>query len=395
MSLMAFLTYFPATRWVWNRIASRLARKLWLTVGSAVFLVFAVIQIQQIIFRYRAEQLLADIQSISMRRTTFDQAGVILSRWSGSGQYAIPCARQHCDIQLSLSEPNRFYQSPILLHVYRLLGGHDAQVSAGVRVRNGFVWGERYVVVVGVSLINEDYGLIGLLETSWGPEHLNDHPEYRLGWPSACSSCIAVFARFTPYAEQSDIRRLGQFNLSCLTRWRPCRTKGDIMPAVMAEIKQRENNTIEVNERGCDLQGIRITGRDAENAAIVDVADVHGDSENLPYQPQIFQVRLVQRLKRASFWEVGTKRSVAVAEQLHTGDRIILLFSKNDQGIPVPDSFPGECGAVPYNKNTLSMVDIGISQDDRVDPLSEYSDVKYRKFSDPPGSPPPPVPSAN
>ncbi len=63
------------------------------------------------------------------------------------------------------------------------------------------------------------------------------HESYWIGWPGGCEICIAIDVRFQAGASPDDIRRVGRFDFSCLTRWlKPCREKGDIMPGAWAQV---------------------------------------------------------------------------------------------------------------------------------------------------------------
>jgi hypothetical protein len=67
------------------RMFPRLARILLrgvLGLARIVVLLVATLQIQQRVFRYRAEQLYEDLTAIQVRRTTFEQLGPTLQRWT-------------------------------------------------------------------------------------------------------------------------------------------------------------------------------------------------------------------------------------------------------------------------------------------------------------------------
>jgi hypothetical protein len=60
------------------------------------------------------------------------------------------------------------------------------------------------------------------------PTYVIDGPDGGLGWFGGIS---AGGVMFTPDANPADVRRFMQFDFSCLTRWHPCVTRGDIMPS--------------------------------------------------------------------------------------------------------------------------------------------------------------------
>jgi hypothetical protein len=111
------------------------------------------------------------------------------------------------------------------------------------------------------------------------------------------------------------------------------------------------------------------------------------------------QVRLVERIKRASFWEPGAARTVTTygttelppidgTADVRPGERLIILFGRNtlDPGV---QTIP--CGVVPYTAENLAVVRRGTAQDERVPPLVEYQNgFQPGKLSDVPKLPPAP-----
>jgi hypothetical protein len=118
-------------------------------------------------------------------------------------------------------------------------------VQGSVFVQDGLVWGKGFSLFLdvpagtGQKALAAGYGytLIGRAETvsrfsfpitSW--PQLTLHPCYTVSTPSGCTACLAAIVRFTPFADPSDVARLMDFNLACLTRQVACRTREDVMP---------------------------------------------------------------------------------------------------------------------------------------------------------------------
>lgn len=91
---------------------------------------------------------------------------------------------------------------------------------------------------------------------------------------------------------------------------------------------------------------------------------------------QVSKVRLVRKLKGASFWDVGTIRDVrvfagTVSRTPHSeprdvipGTRFILLFTHRHWGGPTgPEVWLDSCGAVPLTEQNLDEVQRGIEED--------------------------------
>jgi hypothetical protein len=406
-----------------RRVFLHLARSvLYALLGlvMVLLLVAGKAQIEQRVFRHRAERLLNDMLSIQLRHTTFEQLSPLLGRWREFVTYDIPCSKRHCDLRVEFRQPSHMRDSDskffaIFRDFYQLLGGRASGVFAEINVRNGFVWGESYGIGVEVPPFADTDGykaseLTGEISTVPRAEpwrlvwpNLRRPPEYEIGGRTAFKGRADVWVRFTPYADPADIRRLSQFNFSCLARLRPCRTGEDIMPAAMAEIsKEKHHNWSGSEEPVCDLPAIRVISRDAENAAVVDVVDNRRDPRYNSDPNRVLGVRLVERVKRASSWTPGAKVYIDVGDPLalapidglakvRAGDRLIILFGWQSASSIVPKAEAEMCGVVPYTENNLAVVRAGASEDDRVPPLVEYDPQFHpRRLSDPPEPPPPP-----
>ena len=60
--------------------------------------------------------------------------------------------------------------------------------------------------------------------------------DYVVGRPGGCEGCVAVYSKFTPFADPAVVRGLMDFNLDCLTRLLQCRVAIDIMPSVWKQV---------------------------------------------------------------------------------------------------------------------------------------------------------------
>jgi hypothetical protein len=262
-------------------------------------------------------------------------------------------------------------------------------VTANVLVFNGLIWEKGFSLNVAVPpehgpeapFSGYGYTLIGSSEgvsrfSPYSPAPA-DHPYYTVGTPAGCTGCLAVYARFTPYADPSDASRLMDFNLECLTRWNPCRQKEDVMPSVWRQYLA-ERQVTDNSMRKCTYP-LQWHARDSANAAIVEV--VSNRVENGSYPFQVSTVRLVRRLKDAAFWEIGKTREVRVftgtisltrknsPTDLSLGSKFIILFQhRHDAGPSGPEVWLEPCGAAPFNSANLEAATLGIEQDFAVAP---------------------------
>lgn len=227
--------------------------------------------IGQHVFRRRVERLLAAVRSIELRKTSWEDAQERLSEWKRQTRYDPACDARECLFRIVLMDPMAVFvgqscdwldnyfrwrlrlhysEGPFvrielgLLQVCLRLGGHPGRVTVSLEMRDGKVSGES--VFVSVEAYGHPIGWSGdfrqefsLGARFYSVDHLPtkydlgfklDHPEYEISW-HPCTVCALGIVVFTADAAANDIGRLTQINTACFTRWRPCLTQADIMPA--------------------------------------------------------------------------------------------------------------------------------------------------------------------
>jgi hypothetical protein len=255
-------------------------------VGISGVLVITLIacQVEQQIYRSRAELLFSEIQSLESGKTPWLEAKRKLDHWARISNVSNKCDSSECSVQITLVEPVYGFLSRSLVFVhldddlrwllrlsydqgpfvrivstlskgYMAIGGRPAKTTAAVGMRDGFVtsiafwvnietywhdipkadskrWFE-YTLIGGIQSIPRlDYG-----KTLDG-EQFTRHPKYLISRPGGCEGCVEGYINFTADADPADIRRLMKFDLSCLTRIRPCLDQSDIMPVAWAQYQQ-------------------------------------------------------------------------------------------------------------------------------------------------------------
>lgn len=359
------------------------------SVLAIALLLAAAIQIQERILRYRAERLLQDILAIELRHTTFKQVGDLAAKWNGFASHNVPCSKEYCDFSIEFRTPayGRLYLK--IAKAYWLLGGRPGRVFASIQVRNGFVWGETYMLSVASSI--GGYNLIGEIATVPATEIATDvwppsrrHAEYTIDAPEPGG---AVWVHFSPYADPADIRRLAEFNFSCITGLIFCRTPEDIMPLAMKEsVKERV-------WQSCDSQLIQILSREADDillAEIIQKAPLPPDEPDY----ELVRARLLERIKRGTSWQAGQLLTIPVGKKLRikSGDHVIVLVSGYLSSL-FPQVGTDTCGLILATDENLALVREGAARDERVAPLIAYShEYLPHKFSEAPPPPPPPPP---
>ncbi len=387
-----------------------------LSLCALLFLTLLASQAEQHLFRRRAELLLSHAQSLELRKTSWQEALVQFQRWGANREFGKQCDSHECSLQITLNEfvfdfltrENLFVKlddyfrwrlklsydiGPFVrieqsfLHAYIRVGGRPARIIANIGMRDGIVWSK------GISVWIETYGHpaewsrnerfeFSLLADahsvrrfrsydgqSFNPQ-LALHPNYMIGRPGGCTICVMGWTKFTPYADSADANRLMQLDLSCLTRWRPCVTQGDIMPAAWAQYLA-EGPRVDASWRqlACSSSVIEVLGRESDNIISGEVTGYREKVNSCGYPEGIASVRLFDRLKGAGDWNVGDTRDVSMPSQpgwaeanLRRGDRLILFGGWGRPGeISVESDLP--CAPLPASETNLSLVRRGIDED--------------------------------
>jgi hypothetical protein len=386
-----------------------------LILCTVLFLLLAASQIEQRLFRRRAEILLSQLQSLELRKTSWQDAEIQLQRWVPNRVIDGPCNVHSCSLQVTLDEfifaffvqRNPFVKlddylrwrlklsyntGPFermehsLLQTYLRVGGRPARVIAKVGMRDGtvwskgfYVWVETYGHPVGWSgnwrmeftLIASAYSVSRFERGFGGPidSQLMLHPYYSIGRPSGCTICVNGWAIFTPYAAPADVYRLMQMDLSCLTRWRHCLIQSDIMPVAWAQyLAERSLLDRSNGELSCSASFLEILGRDSTNIAIVEILKQHEKVERRGDGLEEANVRLLKKLKGVADWNVGETREVSlwggIGESmiLPAGRQLILSRRRGPSTETWTISLP-TCPITWVNETNLSHIRSGIGQD--------------------------------
>jgi hypothetical protein len=390
----------------------------------------ATVPIQQRIFRYRAEHLLTDIQAIELHKTSWSQAQNLMRRWGEWSHYDGACTAENCRYAITLADTGSGAIRPddygwtqkavrvvVGSPVYRWLGGRPGTFFAGFIVQDGTIWRtylhlnvevpprtwsrdddwgyELIVAAQSRSSLNRDSSPRGSHWILGGDDQLATHPYYKAGRPGGCEICMSTEVTYSSATPQSEIRSLTAFDLSCLTRWRPCQRVEEILPAARPwHLYQLDGDPPEPSPalpKPCDIP-VWALGRDAASILAVNVlsmSEVKNQYDGSLYEKA--EVRLTEILKGKTPWNAGT---ILVAYP-YSGERInpplnppevlvpgrrylaLVLYSFNPNrwdNDPTPpgtiDGVPGisleRCGVVDDTPQNRLELQRGISQNDQL-----------------------------
>jgi hypothetical protein len=394
----------------WPRPLRRALLAVFLSSCSLVFLALATSQIEQRIFRRRAERLLAELQALELRKTPWPDAQRQFRHWGANAKLDDHCNAQECSVEIALIEPVYAYVSHrnlfsflddylrwrlklsydtgpfvraegALFHAYLVAGGRPARVAAHMGMREGIVWNKGFWVYLETyahSVPDVWEGVYGLYASTYSVPRFDRydsrdpqlllHSNYVVGRPDGCEICVAGWAKFTPYTNPDDAHRLMRLDLSCLTRVHPCRTQQDIMPDGWTQyLAERQQVDGMWGQKTCSAPVIEMLGRDGANIIRGEIASYKEEHDGKVSWRGHAGVKLLEKLKGGGNWKVGDTHEMGVfrrADQtIRPGDRFILVFDERQWFDTVPYDTSSGCSPLPLNQTNLDLVLRGIGQD--------------------------------
>ena len=391
-----------------------------LFLGLCVLFALALlaIQIEQHLFCRRAERLLAEVQAIELRKTPWHEAQAKLQHWGTARVPYLPCDAHQCTLTITQVDfvTRKIFQNGIFVRLddyfrwrlkltyntgpfergmlamfraYMRMGGHPAKIAVEIDMRDGTVWSKGISVGIETYASNGpwtasdggrvQYTLVAsaqtvprfrYFETGLYELQLALHPDYEIGRPGGCEICVMGWVKFTPYAASADVRRLMQFDLSCLTRWHPCLDQNEIMPVAWKQYvaeDARVNATSGVNS--CPASAVEMVGRDSTHIALGEVVEYHEKTDRWGNPERTAKVRILERLKGLTDWKVGETRDIPISIEpgktnlkVRSGSRLVLFAGwgpLNDMRID-----PGfGCPIISADESNLGLIRQGISHD--------------------------------
>ncbi len=397
------------------RVLRRALLLLFLSLGATLLLAVAASQVEQHIFRRRAELLLSQIQSLELRKTTWREAQERLKDWGANQEFSERCDTLPCSFQVTTNDVvygfaerrNLFtklddyfrwrlglsYDTGPFVHIehsllrtYVRIGGHPAKAIADVGTRGGTVWEKGFWVTLetyghpsGWSGIDRiEFALMASVTSRARLDHyrfspidyqLMLHPYYVIG-TNPCTFCVTGWVNFTPYASSENVRRLMTLDLSCLSSWHHCLTQNDIMPAAWSQyLAEQPILNGSDGKVPCSPSFLEIVGRDSASIADVEIVRFHDSVDERGYHSGSADARLREWLKGATDWKVGETRKVSIRAgndrenlNLPSGAEVFLFRHR----LPREGSWVASVPPCPIsfiNEDNLRAVRRGIEQD--------------------------------
>jgi hypothetical protein len=380
----------------------RIATTSFLTL---LLIAFSLIQIKQYLIRRDSMRLLADFHSISLNETSWPEAQALMQRWGKLGHAHGPCSSTDCAYDITLIGwpsllPNgngtatrwlyRFGRFPLLL---QRVGMRFSIMELRFLIEDGTV--RRAHLSITAETENEKYMSALLvtvrsrtslddsdeaLHTVGADEELGTHPDFIVGPDGFCTGCENISLVYTPHIAPNELVRLTSFNISCLTRMRPCPHLSELAPALMRE-DATNLRSVPRNSVPCTTPAWALA-RDAGAIWLVDtIARAQVPDPKPPYgeTPPLVeedQVRLVRILKgplrippethiRFRPYSGVEYQARAVPEHLIQGHRYLLLPSPDEDWLK-EGAEAWRCGVLEDSPANQLAMKQGIAMDDRL-----------------------------
>jgi hypothetical protein len=368
----------------------------------------AYVPIQQHILRWRAERLLADIRQIQMGKSTWADAQRLMHRWGQWGRYQNECNQQYCSYEISIDDISHAYRHfpfldggqwesqlrwPIWINrPFVWAGGRFAVVRASFEVRNGAIWAKSFAARTAFSpkaydrksdaYAAPDSNVVadGFCTTSLalgrfpGVVFSIENPEVSLSLTDNDRDGHWVVAAFTPFAAHGTVDELLEFNLSCITSMKECRTAAELMPNAVSIYKAGHREAIKAaNANYLKYLPIWVAARDA---GYVVIAEVIGITQRQPTDRPTLSFEVIKLLKgyalisnHTSFYMLNTVGSRGIcsissseARDFRNGAKVLVILDEplNEQSTPNSDA--SACIVLPLRDENLAASEKGIAR---------------------------------
>jgi hypothetical protein len=211
--------------------------------------------------RNRAEKLISEMYGLRVGQTTLADAQGLMKRWNKERRtYGPECSKNRCDYSFEVDDPTLQLGWKVcpgsicldvmgrladLLHAHLPLARLDLQFEDGVLIKS-YAWIETRVPKGAgptsdekdfVPYSSDNYELVANARQMFGdtndptawPKFQGHFTAFK---PTACEGCLSIEGAYTPDATWKEVETLLRFNLSCMTRWKPCTVEKDIAPTL-------------------------------------------------------------------------------------------------------------------------------------------------------------------
>jgi hypothetical protein len=335
------------------------------------------------VYRWRAEHLLAQLKALRVEETSASTVLNLRSKYSSNVIDDGPCSESHCAFSIELTEWESLLRAPSYrpwgerLAYYltdgplRFFGLRISDFTASLRAENGRLRGVSVWLITIPSGFSIRAQTVGNFSRLVGHPQVYAHPNLYVWKPGACTGCSgAIHADFTWQASREEYERALGFDLSCITRFRDCRTPEELLPTAAQVLKEDEEKKLGemVGKIPCDTRTARILGRDSDFVEVVRIKKVNRNGEKLT----IADYDLVKALKgktlnlRELYYTKQFVDAVENANSGHLSERLLhigadrVLYFNEILAQPTPWS---DCAIMAATPQNLGATAEGVAED--------------------------------
>ena len=219
-----------------------------------------VMEARQWLFRTRAEVLLSDIKSIELSHSSWSDAQKLMTRWGKWGSWSGNCNLEDCSYYILISHFPQVYPDFVFeegphigARVLQFVGLRSAVVTARFHVSHGLVTSKGFGMSVALPVdmwitpggdfwLRDKNGSLywPTLDVAFQenpkpestPDQFAEHPNRGF-----IQRRILLEASFSPEESPEEQAALTDFHFDCITRWRPCTNRREILPRAEEEFE--------------------------------------------------------------------------------------------------------------------------------------------------------------
>ena len=347
-----------------------------------VFLIVISIHTYAWVFRLRTEHLLAELKNLRLEQTPGATVLELRNRHSAHVMDKGPCSEAQCAFSVEFVEWDsirRLAQKQTWLErpTYYLLKGLQPfglrfnYFTAQLRIDNSKLRGvdawfasRSYVEPGFLSNVSIEARTVGNFRHEVGWPEIYEHPNLFVDKPSMCTGCKwSVDANVTWQASPEEVERAFGFDLSCITRFRECRTPVEFFPAAV-QVLNDDAAKRPANVWGdfpCDTRMAHILGRDSDVIGLVRIKKVERldkDFTSIDYDLlKLLKGRNLQ-LKDVRF-RTPSASATASAQSIQLGSERIVLVNELFEN----QSSSSGCAVMLPTPENMNAVQAGIADD--------------------------------
>jgi hypothetical protein len=208
----------------------------------------------QLLLRWRGQRLLADIRTLDAGRSSWSDTQPIMKRWDSWSVPKGACSEEDCTYQIDLVQtlPSLLVGNPNggsknwIARVIDHTGLRSSAVRAGFKVQHGIVitrwFGEQVTPPVRDWGVPDGYVPYVSVSSAESTLFHQINQDQRLLQPNrlAQGKAFYIAVTFSPDEDPAEQTALMDFNFSCITRFKPCESEGQILPEALRTWQERE-----------------------------------------------------------------------------------------------------------------------------------------------------------